>query len=76
MRLCFRLQNAVPSASHQHLLNKLYPYESMLSKEGVTAVTDAMKVSATQLHSPHLVSTLIHVAALPLRKTKPDVQDR
>ncbi|KAI0224175.1 von Willebrand factor A domain-containing protein 8 [Lamellibrachia satsuma] len=36
-------QTAVPSVSTQRLLQRLYPYDVMLGKEGQTAVMDALK---------------------------------
>ena len=53
MSLCWLcLQTVVPSVSTQRLLQRLYPYDVMLGKEGQTAVVDALKASETTSHGP------------------------
>ena len=56
----FIFQNAVPSTSLSRLLQRLYPYDAMLGKEGQTAVTDALKVTICKTKSYLLAFYLVH----------------
>lgn len=60
---CFlSFQNAMPNVPVHSLIERLYPYETILGKEGVTAVEDTLSVS---LLKQHLKNIQRKIAAWP-----------
>lgn len=62
---CVFWQNAFPMLSSQHLVQRLYPYNSILGKDGRTAVEGVLSVSQDMNHHNvpncclHVVVTLL-----------------